>query len=131
VPAVRRSLRSPRRLKRRVTGRNVKKSRKMILRSWSGLATTAGADAYVAYFRGTLLPALRRLEGHRGALVLARGDGDDVKVTVLTLWDSMASIRRFAGADVTAAVVEPEAQAVLTRFDARVEHFDVLLDARS
>jgi heme-degrading monooxygenase HmoA len=95
----------------------------MILRSWSGLATPAGTEAYVAYVRGTLLPALRRLEGHRGALVLARGEGDAMKVTVLTLWDSMASIQRFAGTDATAAVVEPEAQALLTGFDARVEHF--------
>lgn len=103
----------------------------MIVRSWSGHATAAGADAYVAYFRGTLLPALRRLDGHRGVLVLARSAGDDAKVTVLTFWDSMASIHRFAGTDATAAVVEPEAQAVLTRFDARVEHFDVLVDART
>ena len=102
----------------------------MILRSWSALATAAGADAYVAYVRRTLLPALRRLEGHRGALVLARREGDATKVTVLTLWDSMAAIERFAGADVTAAVVEPEAQAFLTRFDSRVEHFEVLVDAR-
>lgn len=52
-----------------------------------------------------------------------------MKVTVLTFWDSMASIHRFAGAD--AAAVEPEARAVLKRFDARVEHFDVLVDARA
>ena len=104
----------------------------MILRSWSAIASTTGADAYVAYFRGTLLPALRRLEGHRGALVLARREGEeDMRVTVLTLWDSMASIRRFAGADTTAAVVEPEAQALLARFDARAEHFEVLVDART
>jgi heme-degrading monooxygenase HmoA len=102
----------------------------MILRSWSAVATPAGADAYVAYARGALLPALGRLEGCRGALVLTRREGDTTKVTVLTLWDSMAAIQRFAGADVTAAVVEPEAQALLTRFDARVEHFDVLVDAR-
>ena len=62
--------------------------------------------------------------------VVARREGDATKVTVLTLWDSMAAIERFAGADVTAAVVEPEAQAFLTRFDSRVEHFEVLVDAR-
>jgi heme-degrading monooxygenase HmoA len=102
----------------------------MILRSWSALATPSGADAYAAYARGTLLPALRRLDGHRGALVLTQGAGDEVKVMVLTLWDSMQSIARFAGADPTVAVVEPEAQALLMRFDARVEHFDVRVDAR-
>jgi hypothetical protein len=46
----------------------------------------------------------------------------------LTFWDSIASIRRFAGMDPTAAVVEPEAQALLTRFDAHVKHFDVQPD---
>jgi heme-degrading monooxygenase HmoA len=103
----------------------------MIMRSWSGHATAAGADSYVAYFRGTLLHKLQNLDGHRGAMVLARSAGDDVEVTVLTFWDSMASIHRFAGADPTAAVVEPEARAALKRFDPRVEHFDVLVDTRT
>ena len=103
----------------------------MIARSWSAHATITGAEAYIAYFRGTLLHKLQALDGHRGALVLARNVGDDVQVTVLTFWESMASIGRFAGVDATAAVVEPEAQAVLKRFDARVEHFDVLVDGRT
>jgi hypothetical protein len=42
----------------------------------------------------------------------------------------MASIHRFGGGDPTAAVVEVEALALLTRFDAREEHFEVLVDAR-
>jgi heme-degrading monooxygenase HmoA len=87
----------------------------MILRSWSALATPTGADAYAAYARETLFPALRRLDGHRGALVLTQGAGDEVRVIVLTLWDSMGAIERFAGADPTVAVVEPEAQAPLIR----------------
>src|SRR5438876_10899278 len=95
----------------------------MIVRSWFGHATAAGADSYVTYFRDTLLPKLQSLDGHRRALVLARSAGDDVEVTVLIFWDSMASIRRFAGVDPTAAMVEPAARAVLTRFDARVKHF--------
>jgi heme-degrading monooxygenase HmoA len=102
----------------------------VILRSWSGRATAAGADAYVAYVRGTLLPRLQGIEGHRGALVATRRSGDEVTVTVLTFWESMAAIRRFAGAEATAAVVEPEARAILTSGDAFVEHFDVRLDAR-
>jgi hypothetical protein len=41
----------------------------------------------------------------------------------------MAAIRRFAGDIIDRAVVEPAAKAVLTRFDSRVRHFDVVLDA--
>ena len=103
----------------------------MIMRSWTGHATAAGADRYVAYFRERLLPRLRILDGHLGAVVASRSAGDVVEVTVLTFWDSMASIRRFAGEDPTASVVEPEARALLERFDLTVEHFDVLVDTRT
>jgi heme-degrading monooxygenase HmoA len=97
----------------------------MILRSWSARATAEGADRYVAYVRETLLAALGRVEGHRGAMVATREVGGEVEVTVLTLWESMAAIQRFAGPDPVAAVVEPEARALLTRFDAHVTHAEV------
>jgi hypothetical protein len=54
-----------------------------------------------------------------------------VRITVSTLCDSMTSIHQFAGTDATAAVVEPEAKAILKGFDTRVEHCVVLLDARA
>jgi len=102
----------------------------MVLRSWSGRATPADARRYLGHFRRRVLPALRRLPGHRGALVLRRPRAGEVEVTVLTLWRSLAAVRDFAGRDVARAVVEPEAHAVLRRFDTRVTHFEVVLDSR-
>ena len=102
----------------------------MVLRSWSGRATPAGARRYLAHFRRRVLPALRRLPGHCGALVVRRRRAGEVEITVLTLWRSLAAVRDFAGRDVARAVVEPEARAVLRRFDTRVAHFEVLLDSR-
>ena len=96
-----------------------------VARSWSARATPAGADAYLAHFHATVLPALRETGGHRGALVLRRPQGELIRITVLTLWESMAAIEGFAGADVEAAVVEPAARSVLTDFDTRVEHFEL------
>ena len=96
-----------------------------VARSWSARANPAGADAYLAHFRAAVLPALRETGGHHGALVLRRAEGDRVRITVLTLWESMVAVERFAGADVETAVVEPAARSVLTDFDARVEHFEL------
>ena len=96
-----------------------------VARSWSARATPAGADAYLAHFRDAVLPGLRGTGGHRGALVLRRAQGDLVHITVLTLWDSMAAVERFAGPNVEAAVVEPAARSVLAGFDERVEHFEL------
>ena len=85
------------------------------------------ADAYSAYFDKTLLPQLRELDGFSGAFLLARDDGGLVELTAHTIWDSLDAIRAFAGDDITTAVVEPEALAVLQHSDPTVVHRNVLL----
>jgi heme-degrading monooxygenase HmoA len=99
----------------------------VILRTWSARATKSGAEAYSSYFQKTLLPQLRELDGFSGAFLLARDDDELVELTAHTLWDSLESIRAFAGDDITTAVVEPEALAVLEHSDPTVVHRDVLL----
>ena len=101
----------------------------MIVRTWSARATKAGADAYSAYFENTLLPELRKLSGFSGAYLLARDDGGLVELTAHTMWESLDAIRAFAGDDITTAVVEPEALAVLQHSDATVIHRGVLVRA--
>ena len=73
------------------------------------------------------IPSLRALDGHRGAYVLWRDVGDEVEFVVLTLWDSLQSVRAFAGDDYEAAVVPPESRRVLARFDESVVHYDVAI----
>jgi hypothetical protein len=44
------------------------------------------------------------------------------------MWfDSPDSVRAFAGEDFEAAVVPPRARALLSRFDARSAHYDVIV----
>ena len=81
------------------------------------------------HFERTVLPALRRLAGHRGALVLRRVDGGEVEIMVLTLWASLEAVHEFTGPDASLAVVEPEARAALTTFDTRAVHFELALHA--
>ena len=100
-----------------------------VIRSWSARAIPAGADAYVDHFRSSVLLALQRRPGHRGAMVLRRRQDGLIRTTVLTLWTSMAAVAEFAGADADAAVVKPAARDVLADFDARVEHFELALHA--
>jgi len=62
-------------------------------------------------------------------MVLRRPQDDLIRITVLTLWTSMAAVEEFAGADADAAVVEPSARDVLADFDTHVEHFELALHA--
>jgi heme-degrading monooxygenase HmoA len=98
----------------------------MILRMWRAQSTVEKADEYVRHATTKVFPALHAVEGHRGAYLLRHTLGDMVELVVLTLWESMDAVRKFAGAEPNRAVVEPDARAVLTSFDDFVTLFDVI-----
>jgi heme-degrading monooxygenase HmoA len=108
-------------------------ARELTVRTWSATAARAGAKDYSCYFAGTLLPQLRELPGFAGAYLLRRDLGKDgiAELTAHTFWDFPEAIRAFAGDDITAAIVEPEAQAMLLDFDRTAAHRTVVVDARS
>jgi heme-degrading monooxygenase HmoA len=97
----------------------------MIARVWRGWARPPDVAAYEAHFREAVLPHLERIDGFRGARLLRREDGDEVEVMAITWFESMDSVRSFAGDDVERAVVEPAARAVLTRWDDCCVHYEV------
>ncbi|MFY9905603.1 MAG: YciI-like protein [Terriglobales bacterium] len=102
-----------------------------IIRMWRGRATAAKSRAYIEHVTMKVFPALAAIDGHRGAYLLRRAvDGETqdgaIDFVVLTLWESMVAVRRFAGANPDKAVVEPEARAVLSSFDESVTHFEVV-----
>ena len=97
----------------------------MIARMWSGKTRPEHADAYFAHLRDKTFRQLAAIPGHRGACVLRRATPGAVAFTVITLWDSLDAIARFAGDDPEVAVVPPEAKALLASYDARAVHWDV------
>jgi heme-degrading monooxygenase HmoA len=99
----------------------------VIARFWSARTTRAQAPAYVDHLRTQVLPTVRTVDGYAGAILLERETPDGVEIIVLTLWRSLDSIRGFAGADFEGAVVADEAAALLTQFDRRVRHYELVL----
>ena len=100
----------------------------MIARVWSAQTTAAQAPAYAAHLSSHVLPALGKLDGYAGATLFERSVPDGVEVVVTTFWRSVDSIRAFAGADFEEAVVAEEAASLLTRFDRRVRHYEVVVE---
>lgn len=98
----------------------------MILRMWTARATTEKSGEYIDHATKKIFPALRSIDGFRGAYLLRRTVEGVIELAVLTLWESMEAIRRFAGVKPERAVVEPEARAVLSSFDEVVTHFEVV-----
>ena len=100
----------------------------MIARIWSAQTTPAQAPAYAAHLRDRVLPELRDLDGYASAVMLQHNGAKGVEILVITWWRSLAAIRGFAGTDLERAVVANEARALLTRFDRRVRHYEVVVE---
>lgn len=97
----------------------------MITRIWRGETRSEDADAYQNFVTSHVFAALTKLEGHRGAYLLRRAEAVRVEFLAVTLWDSLESVRAFAGDKIETAVIEPEARAILSSFDDFVRHYDV------
>jgi heme-degrading monooxygenase HmoA len=100
----------------------------MIVRVWRGTTSAAKAADYEHHFTGTVVPELRGIAGHRGASLLKRETNGTIEFLAVTLWDSIESVKAFAGADPSVAIVEPAAVAALSEYDGFVRHYEVVVD---
>ncbi len=99
-----------------------------ICRLWRGWTTPENADAYETLLLGEVIPGIeaRRIPGFRCIDVMRRDLGEEVEFMTLMWFDSEDAIRAFVGDDCTVSHVPAAARAVLSRFDERAAHFDVL-----
>jgi antibiotic biosynthesis monooxygenase (ABM) superfamily enzyme len=100
----------------------------VIARVWHGWTAPENADAYEQFLRTKMFPSIHRVPGYVGADLLRRDAGDEIAFVTITRFESLESVRAFAGEDYEQAVVEPEARALLSRFDERSEHYEVVID---
>ena len=102
----------------------------MIVRLWKGRTAGANANAYERHVTTAVFPKLAELDGYLRGRVFRRTLDGQVEFLVITEWESWAAIRAFAGDDPSRAVVEPEARAVLSGFDAHVDHYELVHDSQ-
>ena len=103
-----------------------------VCRLWRGWTTPDNADAYERIVRGEVIPGIeaRKIPGFRHIDLMRREAGDEVEFQTLMWFDRLDSIIAFMGEDYAVSHVPPAAQAVLSRYDERATHFEVL-DRRS
>jgi heme-degrading monooxygenase HmoA len=97
----------------------------VIVRVWRGRVAEANERAYVEHLTRRMFPAFRTIDGFLGGSLLKQRSEHGVDLMVVTRWASMDAIRKFAGPDVTKAVVEPAAEAILLEFDRVVKHYEL------
>jgi antibiotic biosynthesis monooxygenase (ABM) superfamily enzyme len=103
----------------------------MISRIWHGWTTPENADKYEALLNDEIFVGIksRSISGFRRIQLLRRSLGSEVEFVTIMEFDSIDAIREFAGEDYEIAVVPPKARAVLSRFDARSQHYEIRIGA--
>lgn len=99
----------------------------MIIRIWHGWTSASNADAYETLLRNEIITGIqgRNLTGYRGIQVLRRDQANLVEFVTIMRFDSIKSVRDFAGEDHETAVVPAKACALLSRFDERSQHYEL------
>ncbi|HVD13769.1 MAG TPA: hypothetical protein VNK73_04910 [Actinomycetota bacterium] len=98
----------------------------MIARIWRGWTAQDRAEEYVAYMKRTGMAEYTATPGNLDAYMLRRDLGDGrTEFVMVTLWASMAAVRRFAGDQPERAVFYPEDDQFLVDREVTVRHFDV------
>jgi heme-degrading monooxygenase HmoA len=105
----------------------------MIGRIWHGWTTPENADAYEALLKSEIFFGIRErhIDGYRGIQLLRRSLDAEVEFVTIMWFDSLEAVRNFAGTNYEIAVVPPKARALLSRFEARSQHYEVKAEMKA
>ena len=95
----------------------------------TSLSGNENADAYEKLIRQTIFPGIlaRRIEGFERIELLRRPLGHEVEFITIMWFSSWDAVREFAGPDWETSVVPAAAREVLSRFDEKAQHYEVIV----
>lgn len=102
----------------------------MVSRIWHGWTTRGNAEKYETLLKEEIFVGIqkRHIQGYKGIQLLRREVGHEVEFVTIMLFDSLAAVRQFAGEDYEGAVVPEKARAVLSHFDERSQHYEIVVE---
>jgi hypothetical protein len=99
----------------------------MISRTWHGRVPASKADAYYELLLRTGVRDYKRTPGNLGVFVHRRIEGQEAHFLLTTYWDSIESIKKFAGEQWELARYYPEDDEFLLEKEPAVTHAEVPL----
>ncbi|MEO8672231.1 MAG: hypothetical protein ABI411_13015 [Tahibacter sp.] len=97
----------------------------MIARIWRGVTLATQADAYLSHLTETGLPDFEQTPGNRGVYVIRRIQGEHCEFQIISLWESMDAVRRFAGKEAERSRYYAEDEQYLLDMEQLVRHYEV------
>lgn len=104
----------------------------MIARVWRGVTRNNDADEYERLLKNEILQSIKekQLAGHLGVELFKRTIDHSTEFMTIMFFESIESIKVFAGEHYENAVVPESARKLLIQFDAFSQHYTTLLPAQ-
>ena len=102
------------------------KPKPMIARIWHGRTLTAKADEYERYLNASGVERMLKTDGNHGVEVLRKADGPRTDFVVISYWESIDAVKRFAGKEFEKAVILDRDREFLIEVEPNVLHSDVV-----
>ena len=80
----------------------------MIVRTWHGRTRQSDADAYESFMKFRAAPDYGSVDGLQQLFFTRRDDGNVSHFLLVTIWDSIESVKKFAGENPSVAKYYPE-----------------------
>jgi heme-degrading monooxygenase HmoA len=98
----------------------------MIAREWKCQVPEAHSDGFTGYLYDTGIKDSSGTSGYLGAQILRRSLNGKIELTLITYWESLESIKAFAGDDISQARLYPEDEVYELEPDLSVQHYEVI-----
>ena len=99
----------------------------MIARIWHGYANQENAPLYEAMLKEEIFSGIEKklIRGFIDIQLLVRNLDKEVEFVTIMRFDSLDSVKEFAGQDYEKAVIYPDAKPLLLRYDERSQHYEI------
>ena len=99
----------------------------MIFRIWHGWTAPENADVYENLLKKEIFPAIapKNVSGYRGIQLLRRQLSSEAEFITIMQFDSLESVKQFAGEDYEKSYVPDKARQVLSRHDDKSQHYEM------
>ena len=100
----------------------------MIARIWHGYTIPENAGMYENLLKNEVFPSIEKknVRGYRKISLLKRELKTETEFITIMLFDDLRAVKDFAGADYEMCYVPEKARKVLSRFDDRSQHYEII-----
>lgn len=96
-----------------------------IIRTWRGWTSLKNAPVYEKMLINEVFPAVKKkgVNGLERVSISVKKGAEEVEFFLVLQFESLESVRRFAGEDYEIAYIPDNARRILTRYDQTAQHY--------